>query len=551
MAFDYLSLLSDADVVEIRRAGEIIFEMGQPGRVMYVIKSGTAQIRVGDMVFETVGKGVTIGEMAILEHAARSATALAVTDCEIVAIDEKRLLEMVRREPLVAIEMTRSMVRRLKAMNYLAQYDTLTELPNRTLFRERCRGALARAARQNEAVAVLCIDLDHFENVNDSLGYAAGNQLLGAVAARLAKVLPRDEALARLGADEFAILVETNNAAADLAALGEDILNVLAEPFDVAGTTLYVSASVGISCSPGDGSDEETLLNSADTAMHQAKSAGRNKCAFFSSDLNAKALEVLTLKTDLRKALDRDELYLCYQPRVDLASGRIAGVEALIRWRHPELGIVSPARFIPIAEEGGLIVAVGNWVLRTGCRQHKAWLDAGLPHFRMAINLSAHQLRQADLVETVSTILAETGLPAAWLELEITESALMHDPAAVAATLKAFRDMGIAVALDDFGTGYSSLSYLKRFPLDYMKIDQSFVRGIPDDADDVAITRTIVALAENLALKVVVEGIETAAQLAFAQAEGCDEFQGYLFSKPLPAAEVEVLLRSNLSDRRK
>lgn len=549
MAFDFLSLLSDKDVVEIRRAGEIIFEMGQPGRVMYVIKSGRAEIRVGDMVFETLGAGATMGEMAVLEHAVRSATALAVDDCEIVAIDEKRLLEMVQCQPLVAIELTRSMVRRLKSMNYQAQHDMLTELPNRTLFLERCRIALMRVARRKVEAAILCIDLDHFESVNDSLGYAAGDKLLAAVANRLLAALPKGDTLARLSADEFAILVDVNHIPSDLAVLAQGILDTLAAPFDIAGTTLYVSASIGIGCFPSDGANEETLLKSADTAMHQAKADGRNKYAFFSPDLNDQAREFLTLKTGLREALDRDELFLCYQPRVDLARGRIAGVEALIRWRHPELGIVSPARFIPIAEQTGLIEAVGDWVLRTGCRQQKLWKDAGLPHFRMAINLSAHQLRQPDLLATLRAILVDTGLPPDWLELEITESALMQDAAAVVTVLNAFRDMGIAVALDDFGTGYSSLSYLKRFPLDYMKIDQSFVRGIPDDANDIAITRTIVALAKNLGLKVVVEGIETPAQLDYAKDEGCEEFQGYLFSKPLPEAEVEVLLRSNLADR--
>ncbi|MDK9725365.1 MAG: EAL domain-containing protein [Sterolibacteriaceae bacterium MAG5] len=541
--FDYTTLLKPADKVEFRRAGEIIFEMGQPGSVMYVIKSGRASIRVGDRIFDTVEKGATIGEMAILDGSPRSATALAVTDCEIVAIDKARLLDMVQHEPSVAIEMTKSMVRRLRSMNYQAQYDLLTQLPNRTLFREHCINALRRARREEQLVGVLYLDLDHFENINDSLGYAAADTLLGQVASRLRSVLRDADTLARLGADEFAVLVEAVGDETELALTAQRMQEALAEPFEVDGKTLYLTASIGISCHPGEGSEVEILMKNADTAMHAAKDAGRNQYSFFSAALNARALEFLNLKTALREALGRSELLLYYQPRVALDTGAIHGVEALLRWQHPEMGMVSPARFIPIAEQAGYIESIGDWVLQEGCRQQKAWLDAGLPALRMAINLSALQMRQADLVDRVRHILAETGLPAEYLELEITESALVEDQDAVADKLRAFREMGIAIALDDFGTGYSAMSYLKKFPLDYMKIDQSFVRGIPKDRNDVAITRTIVALASNLDLKVVVEGVETEEQLVFARNEGCDEFQGFFFSRPVPPAAIEELLR--------
>ena len=541
--FDYTALLKPADKVEFRRAGEIIFEMGQPGSVMYVIKSGRASIRVGDRIFDTVEKGATIGEMAILDGSPRSATAIAVTDCEIVAIDKARLLDMVQHEPSVAIEMTKSMVRRLRSMNYQAQYDLLTQLPNRTLFREHCINALRRARREEQLVGVLYLDLDHFENINDSLGYAAADTLLGQVASRLRSVLRDADTLARLGADEFAVLVEAVGDETELALTAQSMQEALAEPFEVDGKTLYLTASIGISCHPGEGSEVEILMKNADTAMHAAKDAGRNQYSFFSAALNARALEFLNLKTALREALGRSELLLYYQPRVALDTGAIHGVEALLRWQHPEMGMVSPARFIPIAEQAGYIESIGEWVLWEGCRQQKAWLDAGLPALRMAINLSALQMRQADLVDRVRHILAETGLPAEYLELEITESALVEDQDAVADKLRAFREMGIAIALDDFGTGYSAMSYLKKFPLDYMKIDQSFVRGIPKDRNDVAITRTIVALASNLDLKVVVEGVETEEQLVFARNEGCDEFQGFFFSRPVPPAAIEELLR--------
>lgn len=541
--FDYTALLKPSDKVEFRKAGEIIFEMGQPGNVMYVIKSGQASVRVGDRIFDTLGKGSTLGEMAILDGSPRSATAVADTDCEIVAIDKPRLLDMVQHEPLVAIEMTKSMVRRLRSMNYQAQYDLLTQLPNRTLFREHCINALRRAQRNNQLVGVLYLDIDHFENVNDSLGYAAADTLLGQVASRLRSVLRDADTLARLGADEFAVLVEAVRDETDLAITAQRMLDIVADPFEVDGKTLYMTASIGISCHPGEGSEVEILMKNADTAMHAAKDEGRNKYSFFSTILNARALEFLNLKTALHEALGRNELLLHYQPRVALDTGTIHGVEALLRWQHPTMGMVSPARFIPIAEQSGFIESIGEWVLREGCRQQKAWLDAGLPPIRMAINLSAIQMRQPDLVDRVRAILTETGLPPHCLELEITESALVEDQEAVAEKLTAFRAMGIAIALDDFGTGYSALSYLKKFPLDYMKIDQSFVRGIPKDRNDVAITRTIVALASNLDLKVVVEGVETEEQLVFARSEGCDEFQGYLFSRPIPPAALEELLR--------
>ena len=543
MHFDYSMQLTAGDTIETRKAGEIIFATGQPGEVMYIVKSGTVQIIVGDRVFDIVGAGQTMGEMAILDDAARSATARALTDCEIVAIDKQRLLEMVQREPLVAIAMTRSMVRRLRSMNYQAQYDLLTDLPNRTLFREHCQAALQRSLRQGTLIGILQIDLDHFAMFNDSLGYAAADMLLGQVAGRLRGALRQTDTLARLGADEFAVLVEGVRNDTSLAVAAQRLQEALANPIEVEGSMLYVTASIGISCHPTDGKDVETLLKNAESAMRVAKQGGRYKYIFFSQTFNDKALQYLTTKSALREAIDRQELVLHYQPRVDLVSGRILGVEALLRWFHPKMGSISPASFIPLAEEAGLIDAIGMWVLREGCRQRKAWLDAGMKPFRVAINLSTLQMRHPQLVDNICQVLADTGLPPECIELEVTESVLIENPEAVIEKLQAFRAMGMTIALDDFGTGYSSLSYIKRFPLDYMKIDQSFVRGIPHDANDVAITRTIVALARNLGIKTVVEGIETEQQLAFAKAEGCDEFQGFLFSKAVSAEAFEQLLR--------
>ncbi len=539
----YSEVLNATDRVESRKAGEIIFEMGEPGQVMYIILAGTVEIRVGDRVFYNGKPGETVGEMAILEDTVRSATAVAVTDCEILPIEKPRLLEMVQQHPLIAIEMTKSMVRRLRYMNHLAQYDTLTQLPNRTLFRERCQTALQRSARRKSYVGVLHLDLDNFENINDSLGYTFADELLGQVAVRLQGAVHEADVLARLGADEFAVLVDGVFNETDLAVAAQDLLDSLAAPFTVNGDTLYITASIGITFHPVEGNNVETLLKNADTAMHSAKQAGRNQYAFFSTGLNARALEFLTIKNALRKAIDQNELSLHYQPRVNLMSGEILGVEALMRWRHPTMGNISPAQFIPIAEESNLILTVGEWALRQGCKQRKAWLDAGLRNFRVAINLSVKQMDQDNLTDKVRQILAETNLPANLLELEITESCLMSNSETMAEKLRTFREMGIAIALDDFGTGYSSLSYLKRFPLDCMKIDQSFVRGIPQNTDDIAITRMIIALARNMGLTTVIEGVETEDQLSFAKIERCDEFQGFLFSKPLPAAEVELLLR--------
>lgn len=540
MTFDYTTLLTSEDPVEKRGAGETIFEMGQPGDVMYIVKSGVAEVRVGDRVFDTVEAGATLGEMAVLDDTVRSATAIAITDCEIVAIDKDRLLRMVRTQPIVAIELTRSMVRRLRAMNYQVQYDALTQLPNRTLFREHCQRALNRAARRGDQVGLLHLDLDHFENINDSLGYGAADALLAEVARRLQGVLHKADTLARLGADEFAILVEGVRRETDLALTAQSMLEVFAQPFSLNDQSIYLSASIGITCHPGEGNEVEVLLRNADSAMHAAKRGGRNQYAYFSDELNTRATQFLTLKSALREALEKGEFLLHYQPRLSLDSGCIQGVEALIRWKRGDR-FISPGEFIPVAEETGLIEPIGDWVLLEGCRQRKRWLEEGLEDFRVAINLSAIQIAQPGLTDRIRQILEETGLPARYLELEITEGALVKDADAVEQKLSTLRNLGIRIALDDFGTGYSSLSYVKRFSLDCMKIDQSFVRGIPGDQDDVAITRTIVALARNLGLKVVVEGIETQEQLDFARGEGCEEGQGFFFSRPVPPVEISRL----------
>ena len=522
--------------------------MGEAGQVLYILCSGEAQIRAGEIVFETVSKGGIIGEMALLDDEvhARSATAIALSDCEIVAVNRERLLELVRVEPALGLELAKLTVRRLRATNFLAHHDSLTRLPNRALFVEACRVAVLRARRRAATVGVLHVDLDHFQSINESLGQQAGNRLLCEVATRMRALHHELDAVARLGEDEFGVLLEDLPGSPAVATAAHALLEELSLPFSISGQSVYVTASIGISCFPHDGEDPKALLKNAATAMRRAKDEGRNGCSFYSTELHTIALETHRLRNHLREAIARNEFSLNYQPRVALPGGRFTAVEALLRWRHPELGMVPPGKFIPVAEQAGMIEEIGEWVLRTACAQQKDWLQRGIAPSRMAVNLSARQLKRLDLTQRIAAILQETGLEARCLELEITESAVMDDPARTVFLLKELRAMGIAVALDDFGTEYSSLNYLKQFPLDYMKIDQCFVRGIPASADDLAITKTVITLAKNLRLKVVAEGVETAAQLAFLTEQECEEVQGYFFSKPVPADQAEALLRENL-----
>ena len=427
-------------------------------------------------------------------------------------------------------------------LQHQANHDALTGLANRSLLQDRFRETLNRARRHNHRAAVLFLDLDHFKNINDSLGHASGDLLLQAAAQRLKSHVREIDTVARFGGDEFAVLLDTIDDNQDAGAVAQKLIDALAQPFQIKDHHYYISASIGIGCYPQDGGDVDTLLKNADTAMYRAKAEGRNNQQFFSVEMNAQALEKLHMSSSLRLALERKEFLLHYQPRLDLSTGRITGAEALIRWQHPELGLISPARFIPIAEENGLIEPIGEWVLGTACRQMRAWRDAGLPLDRMAVNLSARQFSHPDLLRRIAVILEETGLPARYLEVEVTESMVMRDPEATAGVLAKLKALGIAVSIDDFGTGYSSLSYLKRFPLDFLKIDQSFVRGIPSDADDAAIIAAIIAMAKSLKLKLIAEGVETAAQRDFLTVQGCDEAQGYLFARPVPASELEILV---------
>ncbi|PWB47720.1 MAG: hypothetical protein C3F18_11970 [Nitrosomonadales bacterium] len=428
-----------------------------------------------------------------------------------------------------------------------ANYDELTGLANRNLFQDRLNQALIYSRRHGGGLAVLFIDLDNFKTINDSLGHDAGDALLAQVASRLAGNVREGDTVARHGGDEFVLLLAEIRAEDDVSMIAQKLLKALSAPFHVGGRELHITCSVGIASYPKDGKDRQTLLKNADAAMYRAKEIGRNNVQFYAEEMNVKAMERLMLENSLHHALERNEFLLHYQPQVDLRSGEITGMEALVRWQHPELGVVSPARFIPVAEDSGMIIPLGEWVLRTACAQNRAWQCAGLKPIGVAVNLSARQFRQPNLVEMVAGILRESGLDPAHLELEVTESLVMQNVEEAISTLGRLKAMGIKLSIDDFGTGYSSLNYLKRFPIHTLKIDQSFVRDITTDPSDAAIAKTIISMAHELGLTVIAEGVETEEQKSFLRLRHCDEMQGYFFSRPVPAQEFETLLRERRS----
>ena len=435
-------------------------------------------------------------------------------------------------------------------ITHSAHHDFLTGLPNRMLLNDRISQAIALAPRHNNQVAVLFLDLDGFKHINDSLGHPIGDRLLQSVAERLVGCVRASDTVSRQGGDEFVVLLSEVDRSEDAAISARRMLKTVAESHAIDDQDLHVTTSIGVSIYPDDGLDAETLIKNADTAMYQAKENGRQGFRFFKPAMNVRAVERQSIEEGLRRALKRSEFALYYQPKIDLRSGRITGAEALIRWNHPERGLVAPMDFIPVAEDCGLIIPIGRWVLREACQQARTWLDDGRPVTTMAVNVSALEFNDDNFLDGVLSILDETGLDPSLLELELTESVLMKRVDSTASSLQSLRERGIKVAVDDFGTGYSSLSYLRRFPIDSLKIDQSFIRQISAEGDDTTIVTAVIDMARSLKLRVIAEGVETVEELTFLQAHQCDEAQGYYFSRPVPAGRFAELLESGISEQK-
>ena len=432
-------------------------------------------------------------------------------------------------------------------MDHLAYHDVLTDLPNRMLLQDRLNQAIEVAHRQDRRLALMYMDLDRFKHINDSLGHTVGDHLLQSVAKRLVGCVRQSDTVSRQGGDEFVVLLPLIEQAEDAALSAQKMLAALTQPHHVDGNDLHVSVSIGISVYPDDGRDAQTLIKCADTAMYYAKESGRNNYKFFEPEMNARAVKRQTVEASLRRALEAQEFVLYYQPKINLESGAIVGVEALIRWQHPERGLLSPDEFVSIAEDCGLILPIGRWVLQEACRQARAWQMDGLPPITVAVNTSALEFRAKDFLNNLRATLAETRLEPRYLELELTESVLMRDAESADSVLHALAELGVKLAIDDFGTGYSSLSYLRRFPIDVLKIDQSFVKHMGGNPDDATIVSAVISMGKSLKQRVIAEGVETSEQYGFLRAQQCDEGQGYYFGRPVPAKCLASLLQTGLS----
>jgi diguanylate cyclase (GGDEF)-like protein/PAS domain S-box-containing protein len=449
------------------------------------------------------------------------------------------------RFSFAAVDITESK-RAEREVQHLAYFDSLTGLPNRALLNDRLAQVLAQSEREDWHVGILFLDIDRFKWINDTQGHSAGDKLLQAVAERLQKRLRTSDTVARLGGDEFVIVLSAVKHVQDISHVTQEIMEALSAPFELGEQEVFISASIGIAIFPLDGNDVGSLLRNADTAMYVAKESGRNNYKFFSREMNLRAVERITLETNMRRALERGEFSLNYQPQVDMKNGGITGMEALLRWNHPETGFVSPGKFIPIAEETGLIIPIGEWVMRTACGQAKSLIDAGFPSIRMAVNISGCQFKQSNLAKVVRQVLEETGLSPASLELELTESILMDSADCAVNMLQELKAIGVHLAIDDFGTGYSSLTYLKNFPIDRLKIDQLFIRDITTNTDDASISNAIIAMAHSLGMRVIAEGVETKEQMEFLASRDCHEMQGYYFSRPVSREEIRHILENGL-----
>ncbi len=515
------------------------------------IGSAVTAMRAG--AFDYITKPFTVSHVEAAVRRALEYRALRVAkrlyENHLEELVEARTVELRRAN----IELQRQISERQRAEEkaiHMEFYDALTGLPNQTLFKDRLAHELSGARNSRRQVSTLLLSLDRFQKITETLGYALGDQLLQAIAGRLTGCVSKHDTVAYFGGEEFALLLKQVTGAEDAAKIAGRIRQALKPAFNIDGHELFVTTSIGISLYPEDGEDGQTMLKNSSAALFRTRQGGGDNYQFYTADMNERALKRLRLENDLRRALEQKEFIVHYQPKIETLGKRIVGMEALVRWQHPELGLVSPAEFIPLAEETGLIAPLGEWVLRTACAQNKAWQDAGLERLRVSVNLSLRQFRQVDLVEMIERTLSETGLAPECLELELTESSMMKDAAHAVETLNRLRALGIRISIDDFGSGYSSLSYLKHLPIDVLKIDQTFVRDMNTDPNDAAIVMAIITLAHSLNLQAIAEGVETQEQFNLLRLLRCDEVQGYLFSKPVTAEVFETLLRESQSSAR-
>ena len=522
----------DGRFVDCKPARDFPFYM-EPERLSGRTVTEVMPAEIASQTMACVEKALLDGEIVSFEY--------QLTFLEGSSDYEARFIRATSEEVLCIVRDISERKRTEQQLHYLAHYDALTGLPNRLLFNDGLRQAQVQANRTMDTMALMFIDLDRFKNINDTLGHGAGDQLLLQVGGRIALCVRETDTVARLGGDEFAVILSNVREQSDAAVAAQKIIDALRLPFEVSGHEVHICASIGITLYRPGQDNRDILLEKADVAMYHAKACGRNNFQFYSQDMDAIAYERLVLENQLRHALERNEFILYYQPQVAAKSTHITGLEALLRWQHPERGLVSPAEFIPLLEESGLIIPVGNWVLRSACQQARQWSDNGTP-VRVAVNLSVHQFKLPGIVDEVAEALRESGLSPELLELELTESMFMDSAADNINTLKRFKALGVSIALDDFGSGASSLAYLKDFPVDTIKICQSFVLNLPHNNDDNAITRALLNLAQDLSLSSVAEGVENHQQSKFLREHSCDYIQGYLYSKPLPADEVGQLL---------
>ncbi|MGZ8288640.1 MAG: putative bifunctional diguanylate cyclase/phosphodiesterase [Telluria sp.] len=487
---------------------------------------------------------IALGGAALTLAAAAGAQSLAQRARRLQQVLDQRGAELAHARQCIATDAIERSANEQR-IHHIAQHDVLTGLPGRSLLQDRMGLAIAASEQSGHQLWVMLIDLDRFKYVNDSMGHKAGDVLLVTVAARLRSALSDSDTVARLSSDEFVVILAERPDAPLSAALVQGLMDAIAAPVWLGAREYSVTCSIGVAVYPAPGAPADSLIEHADIAMYSAKKLGRNNFQFYTPAMNDEAQERVRIESWLRKALERDEFVLHYQPQLDIASGRVVGMEALIRWNHPELGMVAPGRFIGVAEDTGLIVPIGAWVMRAACAQNRAWQDAGLGKLRVAVNLSARQFGSPELLDNIRAVLLETGISPECLEIELTESLFMSDVTLAVELLHSMKALGINLSIDDFGTGYSSLSYLSRFPIDVLKIDRSFVSAITRDARDAALVASIINLAHNLKLAVIAEGVETPEQLDYLRRHGCDEMQGYLASRPLPAKEFEQFLRQH------